>query len=142
MDELRRIRKLRGLSQQQLADRAGVGQDTISGLELGRHTPQGRTLQKLAHALNCDIADLYPREETPASRSERWSAYLETLTGPELEALRDELDARVRRLTISLDRQEMRDLARIDEALEVMQELRLIKERLEAVEKVLSTSNQ
>src|SRR5215203_682154 len=108
MDELRRIRKLRGLSQQQLADRAGVGQDTISGLELGRHTPQGRTLQKIARALNCDIADLYQREEPPASRSERWSAYLETLTGAELEALRDELDARVRRLTISLDRESMR----------------------------------
>jgi ribosome-binding protein aMBF1 (putative translation factor) len=44
-------RKALGLSQQQLADLAGVRPETVSRLESGRHTISGKTAQKLEHAL-------------------------------------------------------------------------------------------
>lgn len=46
-----RDRKAAGLSQQQLADLAGVRQETISRLESGKHTGQVRTVEKIDKAL-------------------------------------------------------------------------------------------
>jgi DNA-binding XRE family transcriptional regulator len=45
----RRIRA--GLSQQQLAERSGVRQETISRLETGKHAASARTIEKLDKAL-------------------------------------------------------------------------------------------
>lgn len=49
---LRAWRVWRGLSQQELADRSGVGKSTIIQLEKGRATPHFVTIDKLATALN------------------------------------------------------------------------------------------
>jgi transcriptional regulator with XRE-family HTH domain len=49
--QLRAVREAAGLTQEQLATRSGVTQETISRLERGSHTPQARTLQRLADAL-------------------------------------------------------------------------------------------
>ena len=72
MEELRHIREQAGYSQQDLADESGVSQHTISELELGRRSPQGRTLRKLAKVLGVEVADLRgdpdsPKAEAPPS---------------------------------------------------------------------------
>jgi transcriptional regulator with XRE-family HTH domain len=70
MESVRRMRREKGLSQQELADLAGVGQDSISAIETGKHEPHPRTLRKLANALGVEVADFFrepavPLAETP-----------------------------------------------------------------------------
>ena len=56
---LEHIRRLRGLSQRELAEKAGVSPATVYELEVGkRPTPRPSTLRKLADALEVEIADL------------------------------------------------------------------------------------
>jgi transcriptional regulator with XRE-family HTH domain len=44
-------RRLAGLSQAELAKRAGVRQETVSRLESGKHAPTVRTVDKIDRAL-------------------------------------------------------------------------------------------
>ena len=46
-----RIRKERGLTQEQLAERSGLSQQYLSGLEQGRRNPTIVTLYEIAEAL-------------------------------------------------------------------------------------------
>ena len=55
---LREFRRRRALSQQELADAAGVGRNTISRIERGETGAHGRTLRRLAQALSVDVAEL------------------------------------------------------------------------------------
>ncbi len=57
-EKLRRLRRQAALSQQELAERAGTTQETISRLERGHHSARGRTLRRLAEALGVEPADL------------------------------------------------------------------------------------
>jgi len=41
-----------------------VGQDTISGVESGKHEPRPSTLRKLAGALDTEVSDLFSEELT------------------------------------------------------------------------------
>lgn len=66
MENLRRIREERGLSQRALADRAGVVKSTIYEAEAGRHIPRIQTLEKLADALGVSIVDLLPSRKRGA----------------------------------------------------------------------------
>lgn len=67
MENLKRIRKARGLSQRALADRAGVVKSTIYEAEAGRHVPRIQTLEKIADALDVDLVDLLPSRKDGAS---------------------------------------------------------------------------
>ncbi len=67
MESVRRMRREKGLSQRELADLAGVGQDSISGIETGKHEPHPRTLRKLAEALDVEVVDFF-REPTLAGK--------------------------------------------------------------------------
>jgi transcriptional regulator with XRE-family HTH domain len=51
-DRLRDLRKRRLLTQEQLAERSGVGVATIIRVERNQVEPQGSTIRKLAAALN------------------------------------------------------------------------------------------
>lgn len=54
--ELIRARRTElGLSQFQLAERAGTGQALVSRIESGRTLPTLSVLQRLATALDCDL---------------------------------------------------------------------------------------
>ncbi|HSZ59578.1 MAG TPA: helix-turn-helix transcriptional regulator [Tepidisphaeraceae bacterium] len=44
-------RRAAGLSQQELADRAGIRQETLSRIESGKHTPKLGTLKKIDRVL-------------------------------------------------------------------------------------------
>ena len=58
VERLREFRRLRAFSQQDLADAAGVGRNTISRIERGETGAHGRTLRRLAQALSVDVAEL------------------------------------------------------------------------------------
>jgi transcriptional regulator with XRE-family HTH domain len=55
---LRTVRERRLLSQAELSKATGVAQRTLSELERGIRTAQGRTTRKLAKALKVDPAEL------------------------------------------------------------------------------------
>ena len=58
VERLKELRRLRAFSQQELADVAGVGRNTISRIERGETGAHGRTLRRLAQALSVDVAEL------------------------------------------------------------------------------------
>ena len=58
VERLKELRTLRAFSQQELADAAGVGRNTISRIERGETGAHGRTLRRLARALRVDVAEL------------------------------------------------------------------------------------
>jgi DNA-binding XRE family transcriptional regulator len=61
----KRIKELRvvaGLTQTELAERAGLPQSHISRLESGKHSPSRVTLEKIAGALGRPLKDLDPSE--------------------------------------------------------------------------------
>jgi transcriptional regulator with XRE-family HTH domain len=59
-----RIRKGQGLSQEQLAEAAGVSQQYLSGIERGSRNPTLIILKRLADALKVDIGTLIQELDT------------------------------------------------------------------------------
>lgn len=79
MGSLRSMRRERGLSQRELADVAGVGQGTVSGIEAGRQEARPSTLQKLAVALGVEVSDLLSPE--PGRPGDARSSILDPVAG-------------------------------------------------------------
>ena len=65
MEELRRIRKEKGLSQAKLAVLADLDPSTVNQIEVGARWPNTKTLEKIAAVLGVGVADLYPKAEVP-----------------------------------------------------------------------------
>lgn len=62
-------RQTRGLTQNQLAEKASISRSYLAGVETGRYNPSVDTLQGLAAALNIPISSLLEtdqKEQTPA----------------------------------------------------------------------------
>ena len=57
-DKVRETRKRKLLTQQQLADKAGIGVNTIIRIERNQVEPHGRTIRKLAAALDVTPSEL------------------------------------------------------------------------------------
>ena len=57
-DKLKEVRTRRLLTQNELADKAGVSQSTIANIERNNAEPQFRTIRKLAKALDIDPTEL------------------------------------------------------------------------------------
>lgn len=55
---VRRQRLIQDLSQEALANRAGVNRKHLSGIEQGNHDPQASTLIKLARGLGMSLGEL------------------------------------------------------------------------------------
>lgn len=58
-DQIRRLRKLKGWSQGDLAGRSGVDRTTISQVEAGNRDASPATIRKLAAALGVSVAEFY-----------------------------------------------------------------------------------
>lgn len=56
---LARMRQARGLSQEEVADRAGLHRTEISLMELGKRTPRIDTIVRVTGALGVDAADAF-----------------------------------------------------------------------------------
>jgi transcriptional regulator with XRE-family HTH domain len=63
MAKLRRLRRRAALSQRELAERAGITQETVSRLEHGHHAARGSTLRRLAKALGVQPHELIKGED-------------------------------------------------------------------------------
>jgi transcriptional regulator with XRE-family HTH domain len=57
-EKLKEIRTKRLLTQDELADKAGVSQSTIANIERNNAEPQFRTIRKLAKALDVEPTEL------------------------------------------------------------------------------------
>ena len=85
MDTVKEIRRRKGWSQKDLAEESGVGQDTISGIESGRHEPRPSTLRKLADALDVEVADFFREPAVPLADAPRGAGQAQTSTVDEFE---------------------------------------------------------
>jgi transcriptional regulator with XRE-family HTH domain len=65
MDELRRLRKAKKLSQARLAALADLDPSTVNQIETGARQPNTRTLEKLATVLGVGVSDLFPKAQAP-----------------------------------------------------------------------------
>lgn len=66
MNELANIRRLRKLTQKQLADIAGIDQATISKIERGGYNYTADMIQRLSEALQVEQAELFGLSELQA----------------------------------------------------------------------------
>lgn len=62
-ERIKSLREEAGLTQTQLAEKAGLPQPHISRLEAGKHSPTAKTLQKIAQALGVKVSQLDPSSE-------------------------------------------------------------------------------
>lgn len=84
---LKEWRKYRDdLTQERLAERAGVSQGMISQLETGDSDYTGDLLEKLAYGLNCEPADLIMRN--PTDPEAPWTIWDRIKPERRLQALR------------------------------------------------------
>jgi transcriptional regulator with XRE-family HTH domain len=79
VDAVKEIRRRKGWSQKDLAEESGVGQDTISGIESGRHEPRPSTLRKLANALGVEVADFFREPAIPLDEAPREAGRLSAI---------------------------------------------------------------
>ena len=63
MMQLRRLRRARAFTQEELSRISGVSRDTISALETGKREAQPRTIRRLADALNVETQELMKGED-------------------------------------------------------------------------------
>lgn len=59
-NKIKEYRKLKGLTQKELANKVDMGDTTIANYEKGFRTPKKNTLFKLANAFDISIDDLFP----------------------------------------------------------------------------------
>ena len=64
---VRRIRETAGLTQQALAQAAGIGRITLVRLENGKHVPKLTTLKAIAQVLEKPVEDLLTGPDAPAT---------------------------------------------------------------------------
>jgi len=56
---IRELRKARKMTQEELAERIGIGTPNISYFETGKFSPAIETLQKIAQVLDVEVYELY-----------------------------------------------------------------------------------
>jgi transcriptional regulator with XRE-family HTH domain len=66
-DRLRKVREEKGLSQVQLAEKAGLQPSAVSHFEMGRRSPSFDNLKRLADALSVTIDYLIGRQPEPTT---------------------------------------------------------------------------
>ena len=57
---IQKLREIKGISQQDLADKCNFEKSNMSRLEAGRVNPSLSTLEKVANALEVNIIELFP----------------------------------------------------------------------------------
>ena len=66
---IKKYRKLRGLSQESLSEQIGIQPRQMSKLETGIHLPSGKTIESICAILDIKPSDLFNLEYMPCSRS-------------------------------------------------------------------------
>lgn len=79
MERIRELRERRGLSQDALADRAGISQQAIAHYEKGDRTPAADVLCNIADALGVESDYLLERSESPIRENRLPQVWVETV---------------------------------------------------------------
>src|SRR5918992_251621 len=87
--EIRRLREAKEWSQAKLGVLSGTGPSGISQIETGRRNPSAATLQRIAEALEVDIAELFPKVEKRLWSDKEELAALESEAQQVLEQVRE-----------------------------------------------------
>ena len=66
MENLKRLRKAKGLTQKELGEMCDVSESMIGLIENGNRKPSYELLLKLGEALDCNVDDLMRGEKNPA----------------------------------------------------------------------------
>lgn len=74
-NRISRLRKHRGITQQQLANALGIDRASLSQIETGRYSPRAETIRKLSDYFQLPIGDLFYNPSLEADR-ERLSTLL------------------------------------------------------------------
>lgn len=147
LDRLKEWRDYRGLTQEELAESAGVARYSISNYESGKTSARRRTAERLAEALGVELEDLTTppaRPKVPApvrslSKADR-RALLSSLAGKEAPPIPGELErlVKIRRAAIAggMGFAEFNDWFRRSTASEVRDEL--VPEEFASVEEELA----
>lgn len=56
---VQKIRRAKGLSQEELSHRADIHQTYLSGVESGKRNPSALVLERIAKGLNVDVSALF-----------------------------------------------------------------------------------
>ena len=86
---LKEIRKAKGYTQEQIAEKIGIEPPNISKLEKGAHFPLPENMEKIANALDVDIKDLFDFQHFD-ERNElinKLKNYIDTANDKEIEFL-------------------------------------------------------
>lgn len=70
MENLRRIRKAKGLTMKQLGEMTDVSESAIQMIEVGTRSPSFELLLKLGEALDCSVDELLDIKREPAPYSD------------------------------------------------------------------------
>ena len=86
---VREIRKQKGFTQEQIAEKIGIEPPNISKLENGAHFPLPENIEKLAKALNVDAKDLFDFEhfDEKAILNKKIKTFLDNAEKKDLEFL-------------------------------------------------------
>jgi len=94
-EKIRALRQALGLSQQKLADRAGIHRQHLMRIEAGKSDPGFSIVLRLVDALRVDVAELfisdYPQVEQAVERITKFRDII-FHGGPEMEYLMSEVD--------------------------------------------------
>ena len=85
-----KVRKDRGYSQQQLADKLNLSKQAVSNYETGKREPDYVTLEAIADALNVPMTMLISPEDQERALNEIYATYE---TGKKLQTIGDQLTA-------------------------------------------------
>ena len=77
-DKIRKIRKSKGLTQKQLADKIGIDNKHLSRIEKGLHMPTYKILKNIAAALEFDIYEIENKAITDIKQPDQ--IYLKSLS--------------------------------------------------------------
>lgn len=81
-------RRIKGLTQQELADRLSIGAEALSRLELGKNQLSVPRLFQIADALNCSLAELMNAVSTrPSDMVEQLNGLLHELSDQDRQYL-------------------------------------------------------
>lgn len=76
---IKKIRKQRGLSQEELGDMSGLSASQISYIENGKKSTSVERLAKIAEVLQCKVADFYDDDQKMHLDTDAWLMFGEKM---------------------------------------------------------------
>lgn len=86
---IKEIRKSKGYTQEQLAEKIGIEPPNVSKLEKGLHFPLPENIEKISNALNVDVKDLFDFKHFGSRQSLviELKKYIDTASDKDIEFL-------------------------------------------------------